>query len=34
MIFQQRNRNMYRPSSLMDVFNQAFFSGGMENRQQ
>lgn len=34
MIFQQRNRNMYRPSSLMDVFNQAFFSGGMSPYEQ
>ncbi len=34
MIFNQRGRNMYQPSSLMDVFNHAFFSGGMEPRQE
>ena len=34
MIFQQRNRNMYQPSSLMDLYNQALLTGGRSPYQR
>lgn len=33
MIFNQRSRNMYRPSSLMDMFLDPFFGGNMFGQQ-
>ena len=33
MIFNQRNRNMYNPSPLMDMFNHPFFRNGPLDNQ-